>query len=209
MLLMTAAIAVVTAWCVSSYREWRLERAAIARLNDLSYWQVSEVSQDLLDQLPDDGGFRCGTIPSGVEIVHDSTLPDFLMPLERRLGVKIFQRVTRLWSFHVHDSEIVNELPNFHRLQTVVFRYYATPPNRRTSQESEFLGAIKLFAAINARIDVIWPDDPPTNVQEDQPIAIEDSLGGVDPFSGAAKPFSGAADPFGGDAFGPIETTEP
>jgi len=202
LLLGTTAIAVALAWTVSNYQAWRTERAAIERLDDLSFWNVSEISQDFLDQLPDDSGFHCGSVPPGVSITHDSTLPNFFAPIERRFGIKIFQRVTHISSYRIYDPGIVRELSSFGRLQTVAFSYSSTPPNHRPPEESEFLGTVKLFASMHTKIDVTWPEDPLPTAATEQAIANGDPFGGADPFSGGA-------DQFGSDPFGTVETTEP
>ena len=189
LLTVTTSIAIVFAWGVSSYREWHNERAAIDRLNGLSYWKVFEISQDFLDQLPDDGGFNCGSVPPGVEMVHDSTLPNFLAPIERRFGINMFQRVTRIGAHRACDPGIVAELPNFQRLQKINFNYSPVPPKRRLSTESEFLGAIKLFASLKTNVTVTWPEDPVNIVAADQATEAPDQPSAFNPEPAFSDPF--------------------
>ena len=216
MLPATAAIAVVFTWGVSNYREWQAERAAIERLGELSYWDVSEVSQDILDQLPNDGGFDCGFYVVGMSMTNDSTLPNFFAPIERRLGISFFQRVTRITSHSVHDPEVVLELASFEKLRAITFYYSPTQPDKRPPDESEFAGAIKLFAAMNPKIDVSWPGDPIVHSANGEPIAALDSFAVDDPFPAATDdsfaddPFSARTeDSFVDDPFATVGNTEP
>jgi hypothetical protein len=101
--------------------------------------------------------------------------------IERRLGIKFFQRVTDISSYRVHDPAIVHELANFDELRTISFLYSPTPPNQRTPAESEFLGAIKLFAHMNPQSDVSWPDDPPVASSNESAIVDREPFGDGEP----------------------------
>ena len=218
LLVATTAMAMAVAFSVASYRTWRIERAAITRLNDLSYWHVSEISQDLLDQIPDDDRWHCGSVPPGVGITHDSVLPNFVSSMERHFGVNFFHRVTHMSIHRAHDPRIVSELSNFGRLQSVAFSYSPSAPDARESEESEFLGAIRLYASLNPHLDVKWPDDPPPNATRELTDADNGPFGSADPFSGSAMsdpfgadPFANTpgSDPVGVDPFADQNTTEP
>ncbi|WP_442511010.1 hypothetical protein SH528x_002665 [Novipirellula sp. SH528] len=196
LLIVTSAFAVVFAFAVANYQAWRNERAAIKRLNSLSYWHVFEISQDLLDQIPSDQSGYCSNVPAGASFTHDSVLPNFVSLIERRLGVDVFQRVTCISVYRLHDPLIVSELSNFGHLISIKFTYSPSHLDSRESEESEFLDAIRLFASLNPHIDVTWPDAPSSDETREFTFTNQDTGGIDDPF--ASPPCN---DPRGTDPF--------